>query len=152
MATEAGALPVAKVCCVAKLGVVAPGAVVLSSTDTAQLARFNGQELVRAARLFFAAGDRDHARACLLQLADRAKAAMDFAMLASVAENAGRIEVAIGVARRAIDAGMPLMVHGYPVTTLPTGGSTERPLVFAIVRQESAFATDAKSGVGAPGL
>src|SRR5271169_4944975 len=32
--TEAGVLPVAKGCWVAKLGVVAPGAVVLSSTDT----------------------------------------------------------------------------------------------------------------------
>src|SRR5260370_14190561 len=32
--TEAGPLPVAKVCWAAKLGVAAPGAVVLSSTDT----------------------------------------------------------------------------------------------------------------------
>jgi soluble lytic murein transglycosylase len=73
-------------------------------------------------------------------------------MLASVAETAGRIDVAIAVARKAIDAGMPLMVHGYPVTTVPSGGTTERSLIFAIVRQESAFATDAKSGVGARGL
>ena len=56
------------------------------------------------------------------------------------------------VARRAIDAGMPLMVHGYPVTALPDGGIAERPLLFAIVRQESAFATDAMSPVGARGL
>lgn len=120
--------------------------------DAKQLEQFNALELVRAARLFFAAGDRDHARTCLLQLADKAKTPTDFAMLASVAETAGRIDVAIAVARRAIDAGMPLMVHGYPVTSLPTGGPTERPLVFAIVRQESGFATDAKSGVGARGL
>ena len=38
--TETGSLPVAKVCWVAKLGVVAPGAVVLSSTDTVLSARF----------------------------------------------------------------------------------------------------------------
>ena len=120
--------------------------------DPAELARFNAQELVQAARLFFAVGDRDHARTCLLQLADRAKTPIDFAMLASVAEKAGRIDVAIAVARRSIEVGMPLMVHGYPVTALPTSSIAEHPLVFAIVRQESAFATDAKSGVGARGL
>src|SRR5207244_8855231 len=44
------------------------------------------------------------------------------------------------------------MVHGYPVTTLPTGGIAEHPLLLAIVRQESAFAPDAMSRVGARGL
>src|SRR5208282_979882 len=38
--TEAGPMPTAKVCWVAKLGVVAPGAVVLSSTDTVPLPPF----------------------------------------------------------------------------------------------------------------
>jgi peptidoglycan lytic transglycosylase len=38
------------------------------------------------------------------------------------------------------------------VTALPTGGSAERSLLFAIVRQESAFAPDAMSRVGARGL
>src|SRR5579885_3532517 len=38
--TELGALPVANVCCAAKLGVAAPGAVVLSSTDTVLSRRF----------------------------------------------------------------------------------------------------------------
>ena len=73
-------------------------------------------------------------------------------MLAALAEAHGRIDLAIAVARRAIDAGMPLMVHGYPVTTLPSGGTTERPLLLAIVRQESAFAPDAMSRAGARGL
>ena len=38
--TETGALPVAKVCWVAKLATVAPGAVVLSSTETVLLLKF----------------------------------------------------------------------------------------------------------------
>jgi hypothetical protein len=38
--TEYGLLPVAKTCWVAKLGVVAPGAVVLSSTETVALLVF----------------------------------------------------------------------------------------------------------------
>jgi soluble lytic murein transglycosylase len=120
--------------------------------DSAAQARFNAQELVRAAQLFLAAGDREHAKAFLMQMADAAKTPLDFAMLASLAEGYGRVDLAITVARRAVDAGMPLMVHGYPVTTLPTGGIAEHPLLLAIVRQESAFAPDAMSRVGARGL
>ena len=52
----------------------------------AEQARFDAQELVRAARLFFAAGDRDHARTFLMQMADGG-------------EDAARIRDA-GVARR----------------------------------------------------
>jgi soluble lytic murein transglycosylase len=120
--------------------------------DSAQQAKFDAQELVRATHLFFAAGDRDHAGKFLLQLADQAKTPVDFGMLASLAEAHGRIDLAIAVARRSVGAGMPLMVHGYPVTTLPSGGTTEPSLLFAIVRQESAFAPDATSRVGARGL
>jgi soluble lytic murein transglycosylase len=120
--------------------------------DSAQQDRFNARELVRAARLFLGIGDRDHARTILLQLADQAKAPVDFAMLASFAESYGRIDLAIAVARKAIDAGLPLMVHGYPVTKLPDGGTAERSLLLAIVRQESAFAPDATSRAGARGL
>jgi soluble lytic murein transglycosylase len=120
--------------------------------DSAQEARFNAEELVRAAQLFLAAGDREHARAFLLQMADRGKTPLDFSMLASLAESYGRIDLAIAVARRAIDSGFPVMVHGYPVTALPDGGRVEPPLLLAIVRQESAFAADAMSRAGARGL
>lgn len=120
--------------------------------DSAAQARFNTAELVRAAQLFLAAGDREHARAFLLQMADAATTPLDFSMLASLAETYGRIDLAIAVARRAIDSGMPLMVHGYPVTALPSGGVAERALLLAIVRQESAFAPDAMSRAGARGL
>jgi soluble lytic murein transglycosylase len=120
--------------------------------DSAALAAFNAKELVRAAQLLFAAGDRDHARTFVLQMADAAKAPLDFAMLASLAERHGRIDLAIAVAKRSIDAGTPLMIHGYPVTPLPSGGTAERSLLFAIVRQESGFATEAMSRVGARGL
>ena len=120
-------------------------------TDTEQ-ARFDAQEMVRAARLFLAAGDRARALNFLTALADQAKKPIDFAMLAALAEAHGRVDLAIAVARRATEAGMPLLVHGYPVTTVPDGGIAERPLILAIVRQESAFALDAQSSVGARGL
>jgi len=120
--------------------------------SSAEQKHFNGQELVRAAQLLFAAGDRDHARSFVMQMAENAKTPVDFAMVASLAEAQGRIDLAIAVAKRSIEAGTPLMVHGYPVTALPSGGTAERSLLFAIVRQESAFAPEAMSRVGARGL
>ena len=120
--------------------------------SSAEQKHFNNQELVRAAQLLFAAGDRDHARSFVMQMAENAKTPVDFAMLASLAEAQGRIDLAIAVAKRSIEAGTPLMVHGYPITALPNGGTAERSLLFAIVRQESAFSPEAMSRVGARGL
>ena len=120
--------------------------------SSAEQKHFNAEELVRAAQLLFAAGDRDHARSFVMQMAENAKTPVDFAMLASLAEAQGRIDLAIAVAKRSIEAGTPLMVHGYPVTALPNGGTAERSLLFAIVRQESGFAPEAMSRVGARGL
>jgi soluble lytic murein transglycosylase len=117
-----------------------------------ELAEFNARPLVQAAALFYAAGDRDHVKVFLLQEADLAQKPIDLAMIASFAEQHGRIDVAIVVARKSIDVGMPLMIHGYPVTTLPPGGTAEHALVLAIVRTESAFDQEAVSGAGARGL
>jgi soluble lytic murein transglycosylase len=117
-----------------------------------QLADFGAQPLVQAAGLFFAASDRDHVKVFLMQQADLGKKPVEFAMVAAFAERLGRVDVAIAVAKRSIDAGMPLMVHGYPVTALPSGGNVEHALLLAIVRTESAFDQEAMSGVGARGL
>lgn len=113
---------------------------------------FDKIETVRAAALFAAAGDRDDTRIFVAHLAKTVQNRMDFAMLAAFAETHGRIDLAILVARHAMDAGVPLMVHGYPITALPPGGTIEAPLVYAIVRQESAFDQYAVSRVGARGL
>ncbi len=118
----------------------------------AQLAGFYARPLVQVASLFAAAADRDHVKAFLLQIADQAQQPIEFALAASYAEHLGRIDVAIAVAKRSIDAGMPLMIHGYPVTTLPAGGNIEHALLLAIVRTESAFDQYAQSGPGARGL
>jgi soluble lytic murein transglycosylase len=120
--------------------------------DTAEQARFNADELVRADRAFFALGDRSESKIFLLNLAEHAKTPTDFAMLADLAEKNGRIDLAIAVAKRAIAAGTPLMIHGYPITALPAGGNVERALIYAIVRQESAFEVDAVSRAGARGM
>jgi soluble lytic murein transglycosylase len=118
----------------------------------AQRADFDRNEVVRATQIFFLLGDRGHSKAFLLHLADGAETPTQFAMLAALAEQNGRIDLAIAVAKRAIAAGTPLMIHGYPTTALPSGGNIEPALLFAIVRQESAFESDAVSPAGARGL
>ena len=118
----------------------------------AELANFSAQPLVQAASLFAAAGDREHLRVFLMGQADLSKQPVEYAMVAAYAERLGRIDVAIAVAKRSIDAGMPLMIHGYPVTAMPAGGTAEHALLLAIVRTESAFDQEAMSGVGARGL
>ncbi|HTV45072.1 MAG TPA: lytic transglycosylase domain-containing protein [Stellaceae bacterium] len=120
--------------------------------SAAERAAFDDDELVRATRLFLALGDQRDGKVFLLHLADHADTPTEFAMLAALAERNGRIDLSIAVAKRAIVAGTPLMIHGYPVVALPSGGDVEHALIFAIVRQESAFDTGAVSPAGALGL
>ncbi len=47
----------------------------------------------------------------------------------TLAEQNGRIDLAIAVAKRAIIAGTPLMIHGYPTVALPSGGNAEHALL-----------------------
>jgi soluble lytic murein transglycosylase len=120
--------------------------------DAAELAHFNQNELVRATRVFLDLGYRDQSKIFMLSLADNAPTPTQFAMLAALAEAGGRVDLAVAVAKRAIDAGTPLMVRGYPVASLPSGGTAEPSLLLAITRQESGFERDAVSRAGARGL
>ncbi len=118
----------------------------------AERAAFESDDVVRATMIFFALGDRQHSKDFLMHLANRAQTPTQFAMLAALAEQNGRLDLAIAVAKRAIVAGTPLMIHGYPIIAMPAGGDTEPALLFAVIRQESAFDVSAVSPAGARGL
>jgi soluble lytic murein transglycosylase len=120
--------------------------------DAAELTRFDQNELVRATRILLNLGYRELGKVFLLSLTESASTPTQFAMLATLASGSGRIDLAVAVAKRAIDGGTPLMIHGYPTTPLPGGGNAEHSLLFAITRQESAFEREAVSRAGARGL
>jgi len=117
-----------------------------------EVAAFEKRELVRAARMLAEIGETDRIKAFVLRLSELAGTPTDHALAASLAESLGRADLSVAVAKRSGYAGVPLLVHGYPIIPLPEIGSAERPLVLAMARQESAFDREAVSRAGARGL
>jgi soluble lytic murein transglycosylase len=118
---------------------------------------FKKHELVRAARLLHALGYKDDVRPFVLQIAEVKDTPGWRRMAANLARDLRREDVAIHVAKRASRSGVELSDSGYPTLRLPPlpsgkGSAPESPLVLAVVRQESAFQTDAVSSAGAQGL
>jgi soluble lytic murein transglycosylase len=124
--------------------------------DAAEAQRFRSHELVRAIRVLTAAGEREPQRAFVLRLADLSDAASWKDLAASLAHEIDRPDLAVAVARQSIRAGAPLIRNGYPVLSVVDTSqqpyAVESPLVYAIVRQESAFDVRAVSPAGAQGL
>ncbi len=113
---------------------------------------FDQQELVRIVRGLADAEAADFAKPFLLKLSDLAKTPGQHALVAALATEAGRPDLAVAVARRASYVGVTLLALGYPLAPLPPGGSVEGPLVLAMARQESGLDQNAISPVGARGM
>ncbi|USG59823.1 lytic transglycosylase domain-containing protein [Sneathiella marina] len=89
----------------------------------------------------------------LLEMAETAKTADAFKYLAKLANDIGRPDYAISVAKRASQRGTELTEINWPTNGAQADKTPiEKALVFAIMRQESAFASDAISSAGARGL
>ncbi|MBI3196228.1 MAG: lytic transglycosylase domain-containing protein [Rhodospirillales bacterium] len=111
-----------------------------------------GRELVTVARYLGQAGDFDRARPFLLRLARMITAPGETALLAQLAVELRRPDVALTIARRGVENGVTLFDAAFPVVDLGTTGSIERALALAVTRQESAFNAAAVSSSGALGL
>jgi soluble lytic murein transglycosylase len=74
------------------------------------------------------------------------------ALLAQLAIELKRPDVALTVARRATENGVTLFDTAFPVIDLGATGSIERALALAVTRQESSFNAAAVSPSGALGL
>jgi soluble lytic murein transglycosylase len=117
--------------------------------------RFDARELVIAIRHLTAIGYDDRAATIYRHLAETLDDAAEVALLAGMAENSGNHQLALQIGKSAAVRGLPVDALAFPTAAIPSSAKTpsvERPVVFAIARQESAFNPAAISGAGARGL
>lgn len=117
-----------------------------------QALAFAGQQVARAAALLVAWGDPHRARAFLLRLQTLAVTPAQHALGAQLAVGLGLPESAVAGARLAGVHGVMLPQLGWPTPYQVPSNILAPPLGLAIMRQESNFAPDARSRVGALGL
>ncbi len=111
-----------------------------------------GRELVTMTRYLGQAGDAERTRPFLLRLARMVTAPGEVALLAQLAVEMKRPDVALTIARRGAEGGVVLFDSAFPVVDLGSTGAVERALALAVTRQESSFNAAAVSSSGALGL
>jgi soluble lytic murein transglycosylase len=122
---------------------------IASQTD---LQALSGRELVTVARYIGQSGYAERTRPFLLKLAQAVKGPGETLLLAHLAVELKRPDVALTIARHATASGVTLFDASFPVVDLGATGSIERALALAVTRQESAFNSAAMSPSGALGL
>ena len=114
--------------------------------------RFNNIDLVRVVRMLGEIGEYKQIKPFVIHLNDIVTTPGERALVADLAYNNERLDVAVKVARQAIRNGVNLVSRGYPIFTQVDRDHHETPLILALMRQESGFDSYAKSRTGARGL
>ena len=113
-------------------------------------------EVVRVVELLEALGETDLARPLAIDAARNLGDEAQIAALAEVVAKAGDARTTLLVGKAATSRGFALDAWAFPTFGIPAfdpiGKSAAVPVVYAIARQESAFAADAVSSAGAMGL
>jgi soluble lytic murein transglycosylase len=117
-----------------------------------EIAAFNRREFAKIARALSEVGADDYVRAFMRELSEHAASPVDHVLVAHLAQECDRPDLAIAAAKQASYAGVTLLAEGYPMQPLPPGGAIEPPLLYAMTRQESAFDRGAVSVAGARGM
>jgi len=126
-----------------------PSDPIASDADQQALA---GRELVTVARWIGQSGDSERTRPFLLRLARMVTGPGETLLLAHLASELKRPDIALVIAQRATGSGVTLFDASFPVIDLGSTGSVERALALALTRQESGFNAAAVSSSGALGL
>ncbi|MGH6985786.1 MAG: lytic transglycosylase domain-containing protein [Caulobacteraceae bacterium] len=114
---------------------------------------FNAQSAVSAARMIADIGDKKVFCAFVAELADTMTDPVQEAQLVDMARAYGDASSAMRVVRNAAEHDVVLADRGYPLAVPPiVGGAPETPFILGVVRQESSFNPQARSGAGARGM
>jgi soluble lytic murein transglycosylase len=125
------------------------------AASAAAKARFNRLELVQAIKRLHELNRGDRADALYRFLAERLTDPVDIALLTDLAEKNVSHQLALHIGKTAWQRGLPVESLAYPTSAIPASAKTtavEKPMVYAIARQESAFNPGAVSTAGARGL
>jgi soluble lytic murein transglycosylase len=119
----------------------------------ADTARFEGRDVIRAARLLAGMDEHDTFRLFVLAAADTMPTAEEYVQLVDLARNYGDQDLSMRVVRAAAQHGVVLPERGYPIrATSLLSGTAEPAIVFGLTRQESNFDPHLRSNVGARGM
>jgi len=119
----------------------------------AEIREFNAKELVRVVKVLGRHRLTDQLQPFIYALSDHAQSNAERAMIAQLAREQGRGDIAVAVARRMAQRdGVQLVEGGYPFLPLSVAETPEPALVHALIRQESNFDERAVSRAGALGL
>jgi soluble lytic murein transglycosylase len=117
---------------------------------------FGQLPVAQAIQRLYDAGYRTIAFALCADVAANLTDARQLHSLAHLAADNGDARTVLAVGKTAIQRGYPLDVHAFPLQGVPIMARVDSPvdeaMVYAIARQESAFAPQAQSSAGAQGL
>jgi len=119
-------------------------------------AAFDALPMGKAVKRLYEAGYRDIAFALCADLAASLTDASQLDALAHVVADNGDARTLLTIGKTAVQRGYPLDVHAFPLLGLPAVEPVDnrvgKAMVYAVTRQESAFAPQVQSSAGARGL
>lgn len=115
--------------------------------------RFEGREVVRAARILVELDQESRLRPFILRLIHTATRPEEHKLIAELARDLRRVDLAVMASKRSARQNIILMRESYPlVEPMLRSETPEAALVLAVSRQESEFNQFALSSAGARGL
>lgn len=123
--------------------------------DAAAKQRFANNELVQVITKLESLNRGDRNSIFFRALADRLTDPAEVALLCEMAEEEGGHQFALQLGKLASYRNLPVHASAFPISAIPSSaktGAVEKPMVYAIARQESSFNPAAVSSAGARGL